>query len=280
MILITGTTGFLGQYIVKFAPTSSNLLTHSRSSESEVCFDLKDSFTSLLGHYPIRAIIHNAAMSQVDACEKNEQEARLINVKGTEQLLDVAAGKNAQFIYISTDQVFDGRKGNYVEEDIPAPINIYGQTKFDAEKIVSQYENSLILRVALIYGKPLGGNNNFTNVMIQKLSSSETVSVFTDQFRSPVWVMDLVKTIWYMQQNQITGLFHVGGPESLSRSEMGRKLCDAMGLERKLLREVSSDTIQTLAPRPKNCSLNSQKLYSTIHYSFTPFDIAIRKSYL
>ena len=169
-VLITGSSGFLGRYLLKYAPCNLQIFAHSRKKISlshnptPVYFDLREkSFIEKVKGINPKLIIHNAAMAGVDQCEVERDEAFRINILSTKMLAEYAENAGSRLIYISTDQVFTGKESLYEENDKPSPVNYYGQTKLDAEiEIQRILKNFVIIRGALFYGKSLGGRMSFT----------------------------------------------------------------------------------------------------------------------
>jgi dTDP-4-dehydrorhamnose reductase len=280
-ILITGASGFLGRYLLKHSPDEAQVLaqffTHSVHSIypniKTIRLDLLLPKLDQLMQFEPDVIVHTAAISSIDTCELNPDLAWSINFEATQKLSEIAKQNHARFIFLSTDTVFDGTHGNYSERDTPNPLNVYAQTKFESEKYIQEdLDNSVIVRPALFYGKSLNGSPSFTQIALEKLKAGEPVTVFTDQYRSPVPVAQLAQAIWKLVDMNFCGIIHVGGSERISRSEMGVKLCRQFGLPLDLLIKVPSIKSGQAAQRPLDCSLDisfSQSLFETTFPDFT-----------
>lgn len=264
-VLITGASGFLGRYLIKDSPQNTPILAqyfthplHSAGNEFQSLeLDLTKSSFDKLAQFKPDVIIHTAAQSSIDFCESNLDQAWLVNYEATEKLVDFAGEMNCRFIYTSTDIVFDGKKGNYAEKDIPNPINVYGQTKLESEKyILENLKNSVVARLALFYGKALNGTPSFTEVMLENLRAGKKVNAFTDQYRSPVPVSQLAQAIWEMADSDFCGLIHIGGSERISRYDMAKILCGQFDLPLELVNPVLSHEVNLIAFRPLDCSLD------------------------
>jgi dTDP-4-dehydrorhamnose reductase len=287
-ILITGASGFLGRYLLKLSPNEARFLaqylTHPVNSTSEniqaIKSDLSQPSFDKLSKFRPDVIIHTAALSSIDTCELNPERAWSINFEATRGLVDVAKQNHARFIFISTDTVFDGKRGNYSEQDIPDPINVYARTKFESEQCVLNLDNAVVVRAALFYGKSLNGTPSFTQLMLEKLKAGEKVTVFTDQYRTPLPVEQLAKAIWELVNLDYRGVIHVGGRERISRSEMGVKLCQQFKLPLDLLIQVPYHQADQAALRPLDCSLDITLAQNMLETSFPDFREGLRSAFL
>ena len=225
-------------------------------------------------------IIHLSAMADIDKCQMHPPTAWEVNFLATQRLVDVAGEIGSRFVYISSDVVFDGSKGDYEETDSPLPVNIYAETKLAAEETVgNQLQNYVILRPALFYGKSLQGRRSFTETMLMALREKKHVSVYEDQIRTPLLVDDLAAACWKLANSGHTGLFHLGGPEKLSRYEMGEIACELFHLPKNYLKPVQASRLTSGAPRPADCSLNSAKIGNLLEISPLDFRKGLLKSF-
>lgn len=286
-ILITGSSGFLGRYLLKYMPEKNEIFAHSRKKISlpynitPVYFDLQEeNFIDKVKEINPNLIIHNAAMAGVDLCEVERKEAFRINTLSTKMLAEYAVNTGSRLIYISTDQVFAGTTSLYEEIDKPSPVNYYGQTKLDAEiEIQRILRNYVIIRGALFYGKSLGGRRSFTEYLYNKLTAEEKIKVFSDQFRSPILVDDLAEIIWKISLADITGIYNLGGPERLSRQQMGEILSSTFKFKTNLLEPIKTVEVNLKAPRGLDCSLNSDKIIKKLNVKIKDFSEGLRFSF-
>jgi dTDP-4-dehydrorhamnose reductase len=161
-------------------------------------------------------------------------------------------------MHISMDMVFDGKKGNYDEDDKPEPISYYGYSKRTAEEdVLHTYPEALVVRVALLYGFPLGGGKSFSAELYHHLRAGNRVKVFADQFRTPIGAGNAAAAIVELTMQSARGVLHLGGSERLSRSRFAIELARQMGAELQLLEEISMHDIKWLVPRPQDVSLSS-----------------------
>jgi len=230
------------------------------------------------------AVIDTAAIHNVDRCETNKEEARLVNVEGTRNLAKACDVNGAKMIFVSTDYVFDGKRGLYKETDPPTPLNYYGQSKLDGEHAVNEAcENYAITRTSVIYswiktdslqsssGKPL----NFAMWVTQKLGKRESLNIVNDQYSSPTLADSLARVLITLCENDARGLYHVSGKTRLNRYDFTVKLAERMGYDASLIKPVNSSGFKQVAERPMDSSLNVEKIEKTIKMPMLSIDQAL-----
>jgi len=253
-ILITGAQGRFGTYAVqKFSQNHSVI-----DSDKERDITKPQIVSHIIAAKP-DIIIHAAAETNVDKCEIHQESAHQINVLGTINVIKAAQLTAAKLIYISSDYIFDGNKGNYIETDRPNPINYYGKTKWEAEQQIMKYTNSLIIRSAVLYGRHIH-RSSFPRWVITNLKANKPIQVVTDQINSPTLIDDLVNAIPKLW-NQ-SGVLHVAGSQQISRYEFAMKTAHAFNLPTDLIKPIESHALNQVAPRPKNAGLNTNKITS------------------
>jgi dTDP-4-dehydrorhamnose reductase len=260
-LLLTGASGFLGGDLLEKAAARWSLTAISNKKHHPGTFPLDLTHREACLAY-VRAarpevILHAAANANLDECERHPEAAIDINVTAVATLLEAANEVNARFILVSTDMVFDGSRGLYVESDVVHPLSVYGQTKVAAERLVMEAPGShLIARSALIYGRPRHNGSSFSQWIENRLQTGQMVPLYTDQFRSPIWVENLADMLLELADSEITGIVHCGGPDRIDRYAFALQLCRAAGYDAALLQPTSMhDTVST-APRPVDVSLN------------------------
>lgn len=220
------------------------------------------------------AIVHAAALGDVDQCEQNKLMAWNVNVRPVVNIASLATKFPFFLAYLSTDYVFDGKRGNYKEEDPPNPINYYGLTKLMGEiSCMSAGINSAIVRASSIYG--FGpGRMNFARFLIEKLEKNEPVKALVDQYTSPTQATLLAKAMLEIVEKKLTGIFHVAG-ERMSRYEFALKVADCLGLDKSLVQPIRMGEIKWFAKRPEDSSLNSNTTRGKLETEFSG-EIALR----
>ena len=199
-LLLTGASGFLGGCLMEKARARWSLtaISNSNHQPGTTALDLTSREAALACVRAVRpqVILHAAANSNLDACERHPQAAIDINTNAVATLLEAAQEVGARLILVSTDMVFDGDRGNYSENDMVRPLSVYGQTKIAAERLVLEAPGRhLIARSALIYGRPVHGGSSFSQWIENRLRAGQHVPLYTDQFRSPIWVENLAEVL-------------------------------------------------------------------------------------
>jgi len=264
-ILITGANGLLGQHLVKLLldTTAHEIIATSKSEPRGIIqnsrlhyysLDITDGMevNLLIDKIGPDAIVHCAALTQVDECEQHPIKAWEVNVTATRFIVDAAKKVNAFVVFISTDFVFDGMSGPYKESDPLNPVSYYGSTKVAAEKAVA--ESGLqyaIIRTCLLYGNILFGNrNNIITWVKENLENGQQIKVVSDQMRTPTYVEDLAKGVLLVVEKHATGLFHISGKDFLSPYEMAMTTAAYLNLDATLIQKVNADVFVQAAKRP------------------------------
>lgn len=220
---ITGANGLIGNYLIQTAHQSAPHWQIRAVTRAD--FDLLD-FAAVerdLKKTEPQLIIHCAAITVVSEAQKNPTLARRVNVDTTKFLAELSA--HIPLVFFSTDLVFDGRKGNYSEIDVPNPLHTYGETKVAAEEIVLKNPRHLVIRTSINAGKSLVGNRAFDEQLRRSmLSAGQAMTLFSDEFRCPIPAVETARAVWDLAINNCAGLYHVAGAEKLSRLEIGRLL--------------------------------------------------------
>lgn len=271
-IFITGGAGFLGGWLAARAggcmetyATYHHKAMPPFAGVASLPLDIRDlkAVQTTLARIRPTAVIHAAANARPDTCEAHPQEAWDVNVAATQYLAQAAQTIGARFIFISTDLVFDGRRGGYAESDTPAPLSIYGQTKLDAEKIIQTHcDNYVITRVALCYGPGINHYRCSTELMVDALRKGTPLPLFVDEYRTPSEITSLAEALLRLAlQEKVVGLYHLGGPERISRYELGMNVAKIFGLDTTAIQPVTLCGRTDLSYRPLDCSLDCRKIF-------------------
>jgi dTDP-4-dehydrorhamnose reductase len=222
-------------------------------------------------------VIHAAAIGDIDLCEKEPNAARIMNVDLTRSVTECCARRGARLIYLSSDNVFDGTRGNYTEGDVPSPINEYARTKAASEAIVAAgVADSVIARVALVMGFALlGGGNSFLERTIPMLREGRTIYVPPEEIRSPIDVVTLGRALLELAATDFRGIIHLVGSEALDRVSLTGRLAGRFGFSPELVVPRSPGAIAGRAPRPRDVSLNNAKARSILKTPMRDFDSAL-----
>jgi dTDP-4-dehydrorhamnose reductase len=208
-------------------------------------------------------VIHCAALSKSPACQASPALAKKINVEATAHLAVLAA--EADFIFFSSDLVFDGRKGNYVETDPVNPLSVYAETKVLAEQIVLTNPRHTVIRTSLNSGASLKGGIAYNEQMQAAWKKGWTVKLFFDEFRSPIPAPVTARAVWELAGQRLSGLYHLAGSERLSRAAIG-ELAAARHPELKPRIEACSLGEFRGEPRPGDVSLNCSKIQKLLSF--------------
>jgi dTDP-4-dehydrorhamnose reductase len=217
--------------------------------------DLSQHFTlDSLRSYNINGLIHLAANSNVNDCEEQPSESEQVNVRASLILAQFAKDHQIPFVFASSDQVFDGEKGNYTPEDEAKPLNAYGKQKLKAEQeILKLYPKAVICRLPLM----IGPNGGYEKAFVEHVKSGKQQTLFTDEIRSVAKVEEVSEALL----SALTwngGIYHLGGPKALNRYELGLLLAEKHGLNKNLLKPGLQADVQMKAKRPKNVSMVSR----------------------
>jgi dTDP-4-dehydrorhamnose reductase len=264
-ILITGSNGLLGQKLVaalrhdpqvQLVATSRGadrtpipLGPQYRSMDITVQAEVDEVFAATTPE----VVIHTAAMTNVDACELDPAACQLQNVTATGHLVQAAKRHGCHFIHLSTDFIFDGENGPYREEDVPAPLSIYGQSKLDAEQLVMNagLAKWAIGRTIIVYGIAEGLSRS--NVVLwakSALEKGQPIKVVDDQWRMPTLAEDLADGCIRIAKRGATGIFNLSGPDGMSILELVQRVGAFFHLDTSVVTPVKSDSLGQPARRP------------------------------
>lgn len=264
-VLIIGGSGLLGMKLREvFEENNYDVYAsfHNNPIAGKNCFQMditqKDDVFHVLEKASPDVVVHTAAYTNVDGCEKNRRQAFDVNVRGTENVASAVEKIGAKFVYISTDYVFDGEKGFYKEDDLANPVNYYGLTKLEGEEVVKKIcSNFVIARTSVLYGS---NKMNFVTWIIDQLEKGEQVNIVTDQYVSPTLNVDLAEQLMGLIEEDSSGVFHAAGGERISRYDFTMVVADVFGLDKGLISPVRMEDFNWLAKRPVDSSLDVSKI--------------------
>ncbi|XP_045800267.1 methionine adenosyltransferase 2 subunit beta [Trifolium pratense] len=310
-ILIVGGTGYLGQHLLQ--SYNANQTSQSHSYDLTVAFTYHSTplpqplldafpdsqsfhvdFKSAIGFESISnafgqpdVVVNCAAISVPRACEIDPASAHAINVPSSlVKWLQSFQQNSTLLIHLSTDQVYEGEKSFYKEEDIAIPLNVYGKTKVAAEKFISENcPNFVILRSSIIYG-PQTLSPVPKSLPIQwidgALSKRETLEFFHDEFRCPIYVKDLVTVIlaltnqWLSEGKKMQLLLNVGGSDRVSRVQMAEAVAQFRGHDTSLIKPVSASSVDRGVKSPADISMDITRLVQTLNINPVSFKDGVK----
>jgi dTDP-4-dehydrorhamnose reductase len=267
---ITGAGGLIGNYIVKTAPPKWTARAITRADVDLLNFE---KVNLLMSVEKPAAIIHCAALSKNPQCDADPATAMRVNKDATGNLAASAAAEKIPFVFLSSDLVFDGRKGNYTESDSPNPISIYGRSKANAEEIVLSNANQAVVRTSLNAGHSPTGDRAFNEEMRAAFKAGRTLNLFEDEFRCPIPAEVTARAIWEIVGE--SGIFHLCGAETLSRYQIGELLAANHPelnpkIERGTLRDYKG------SPRSPDTSMDCSKIQAKLSFRLPKFSDWVR----
>ncbi|MDN3585901.1 SDR family oxidoreductase [Pedobacter aquatilis] len=289
-ILTTGSNGLLGQKItekvltegrVKLIATSKGANRYPTSIGYDYAeMDIQDAaqVRAVIERYKPDAIIHTAAMTNVDTSEANKELCHQLNVDATQNLVSLCEELNIHFIHLSTDFIFDGANGPYKEEDAPNPLSYYGETKLLAELAVKESKaNWAILRTILVYG--ITNDMSRSNIVLWAkgaLEKAEPINVVNDQWRMPTLAEDLAEACLLAIEKNAQGVYHVSGKDYLSIADLVRKVADFWSLDKSIISEISSESLNQTARRPVKTGFVLDKTIRDLDYKPHSFEEGLK----
>ena len=211
-------------------------------------------------------IIHCAALTNIDLCEDDPDQAYRQNVLASGNIAELANQTGAYLIHVSTDAVFDGKRGNYSEADKPNPVSVYGKTKLHAEhEVLSIHPSSCVVRTN-IYGWNKRDKFSLAEWMLNKLENNDELPAFKDIIYSPILVNDLIVQLFALYDKKFSGTIHLAGGESCSKLDFANVLAEVFALDQSLIKATSINDMDFKASRGKNINLDvsrAQELLNT-----------------
>lgn len=286
MIVVTGASGLLGVSVVTqvrdlgrqvVGICNRNLL---RVPGMQFCrLDLTDrkSVHALLAPLRPEGIIHCAATTNVDECEDHPELAEQVNVQASSFLAEIAQELNSRFVYISTDSVFDGKRGNYSETDQPAPLSVYAKSKWRGEQeVLRRHSSPLIVRVT-IYGWNAQPKQSFGEWVLDEIAAGKQVRGFADVYFCPVLANDVAEVLLTMLDRGLSGIYHVVGSERISKYEFAKRVAMTFNLGTDRVTPMSITEARLRAPRPVDPSLNTEKIRTALGRPMPDVDTGLRR---
>ena len=258
-ILVIGAKGMLGRDLMG--------ILHSAFSKDEIIgwdieeMDIQKEDETITKVEKLRPeiVIHIAAYTDVDGCERDQEKAFAVNAEGTKHVVRAASKCHSKIVYLSTDYVFDGEKREpYLENDPPHPVNVYGHSKLKGERYVQEgVKDSLIIRTQWLYG-PFG--RNFVDSILQQATVKSALSIVNDQMGSPTYTLDLARAISELIRVEVRGIFHVTNSDFCTWYAFAETILKFSGVNRVKVLPISSKELGRPATRPSYSVLSGQKL--------------------
>jgi len=285
-ILTTGSNGLLGQKITEKVLNEGrvNLIATSKGVNR---YPVKNGYVyeemdildaeqvrGVIEKYKPDALIHTAAMTNVDTCEMNKQHCLQLNVNAVRTLLAICEEKNIRLIHLSTDFVFDGQDGPYGEDDAVNPVSYYGKSKVLAEELIKNSKaNYAILRTILVYG--ISNDMSRSNIVLWAkgaLEKASPINVVNDQWRMPTLAEDLAEVCLLAVEKDARGIYHISGKDYMSIADLVRKVAEYWKLDDSFINEVSSASLNQPAKRPVKTGFVLDKAIKDLGYNPHSFE--------
>ncbi len=281
-VFLTGVHGFLGQHTLRtfldesrcdliLTARQDKLLYDDLAREQRIAayepLDLadRDRVRDLIVRYKPDVIVNCAGVVNVDLAETQRETAWKSNVRAIEYLIEGARRVDARIVHLSTDYIFDGTKSPYAEGATPNPLNYYGRTKLASENALkSSGLAHLVIRTSMLYGAEvvrINGKKNFVLETLSKLRKNEVMNAYTDLAATPTLIDDVALALIRAVELQKTGVYHIAGPELLSRYELALQTADTFHLESSFIRGTHFDPSKEtgIAERPRSIALVTLK---------------------
>ncbi len=270
-ILITGVSGLLGSRLAQYFKGGWDILgtyyTYPVNIEGITLkqIDLGDEerVKEMVEAFRADVIIHCAALTNIEYCEDHQDAALRANVTATKNLVEGIRGSDTKFIYISTDAVFDGEKGNYAEEDEVNPLSFYGSTKYKGELEALKNDNALVARTN-IFGRNIQPKLCLAEWIVDELSKGRAIKGFTDVLFSSVYTGNLALLLEAAITKDLKGVYHFTAGNAMSKYDFAVRLAERLELNPELIEPISVDDFAFKAKRSKDLSMNSEKLKADI----------------
>lgn len=287
-ILITGANGLLGQKLVTLLqnePSVSIVATGrgpNRNSDGSYLYERMDiteasEVDEIIQKHAPDAVIHTAAMTNVDQCEQEQEGCWRQNVLAVENMVRACQKTESFLLHLSTDFIFDGEAGPYDEEDKPNPISYYGESKLAAEKLLVDSDlDWAIARTVLVYGIVQDMSRSNIILWVKKsLEDGKDIKVVNDQLRSPTLAEDLAMGCWLIVKNKANGIFNIAGKDLLTPYDMACKTATFFDLQTDTMQEADGSIFTQPAKRPPKTGLIIDKARKVLGYEPRSFEEGI-----
>ena len=286
--LVTGVSGLLGLNFALAVDGKTHQVTgvaNTRPMPWASFTNVKADLThpgiveNLIETHKPEVLVHCAAMANVDACEAQPEQAALVNAELPGVIAAACRKHSLRLIHISTDAVFDGKTGNYSEEDTPNPLGVYARTKLDGEMaVLSTNPDALVVRVNF-YGWSAAGNRSLAESFVNNLADGKGMMGFTDIHFSTLNVLDLSALLVEVSALDLHGVYHMVGAQAMSKYQFGIKIAEKFGFDPSLIRPVSIHESGLKATRSPNLTLYTDKLRAALHHELPEFGMGLQKFY-
>jgi len=286
MLVVTGASGLLGASMVTLARDLGcevvgichrNLLRIPGVRICEMNLADRQAMRTLLASLRPKIVIHCAAITNVDWCERHPDETEQVNVRVSSALAELAQELDAAFLYVSTDSVFDGKRGNYSENEQPAPLSVYAKSKWRGEQeVLCRHSSPLIVRVN-IYGWNAQPKQSLAEWILDDVRAGKPVRGFADVYFCPMLANDVAEVLLAMLDRGLSGIYHVAGSERISKYDFATRAAETFSLATHCVVPTSVVEARLRAPRPLDSSLNTGKVRAALGRPMPDVDTGLRR---
>jgi dTDP-4-dehydrorhamnose reductase len=231
----------------------------------------------LLDEIAPEVIIHCAAIANVDDCESKPELAEEVNARLPGKIAAEAALRHIKMVQISTDAVYDGQKGNYLESETPHPLSVYARTKLTGENAVLAANPAALVARVNFYGWSVSGARSLAEWFVNALTAGQTIKGFTDVTFCPMMVLDLVDTLMEAIDLNLSGLYHMVGAQQMSKYDFGCAIARRFNFNPELIQPASVEDGGLKAARSPDLTLNTEKLTRALRHELPPFEAGLQK---
>ncbi len=285
-ILLTGASGLLGlnialaldgkeHQVFGVANTPPLQWVNFKSIQAELTGE--GALERLFAEVKPEAVIHCAAIANVDECESKPELAEVINAALPGRIAALAAQHGAKMVHISTDAVFDGQKGNYLESETPNPLSVYAKTKLGGEQTVAAANADALIARVNFYGWSMSGKRSLAEWFVNNLAAGTPIKGFSDVLFCPMMVLDLVDTLMQAVDKDLKGIYHVVGPQQMSKYDFGQAIAKEFGFDTGLLTPSSVYDAGLKAARSLNLTLNTSKIAAALGHPLPGFETGLQR---
>ena len=287
-LLVLGGSGLIGNALLKNSKNEFDILTtfyknhisikNVRSFQYSFPNDLNN-LRELLEKEKPDVLVNTMGYSNIDFCELNKSDTEMLHVEVTEKICKICENIGTKQIFLSSDYVFDGEKGNYSEDDIPNPINYYGLSKLKAEQLILKNPINTVIRTSVIYDWDYRAR--FFNSVIKNLQNNQEINATTDVYNSVTFLDNLVESIFKVITLNQNGIFHVVDSACVNRFEFAEMIAKIFRLDKNLIKIASvQDEPKNIAKRPKNACLNNSKAKKELGLNFNTIEEGVSRVFM
>ncbi len=285
-MLITGVSGLLGNNLAYYFKDEYEILGLYNSHPviiSGVCTEKcdisdGDSIKTIISEFNPSVVIHSASLTNIEQCEMNKDLTKRINVLSTRTLVENLKESDTKLIYISSDAVYDGIKGDFSENDNTNPLNNYGLSKCEGEAEIAKRANSLIFRTN-IFGWNIQDKKSLGEWILGELQASRSISGFKDAYFSSIYTMEFARVIDMAIRKNLNGVYNCGSSNSCSKYEFALKIADSFRLDKGLISPIPIDESDLKVKRGKRLTLNVDRLQEVLNYRLPTIEQSIDAFY-